>query len=952
MPNDNSTLFSLTNPVATGFFITDPFNSPRPYANGRHEGVDLRALAAGKAVEVVAAQRGIIDRIRLGGTDYGNYVRIRHEWSDGTTWVTWYAHMASVNPTLAVGDVVEAGRRLGIAGSTGNARGVHLHFSLQHLGHGLKGYVLPDVVDPARYFSDVNLPLIDEMTWLADVTVPDGSTIPAEKPFTKIWRVRNTGTSTWDNFTLEYAADDRMDGPESVPLPLLKPNEVGEVSLPLIAPGTPGRHRSTWKPRNGRGRLFLFELFADIIVTPVERRNDAVLIGDITLPPGTKVETNRAILKTWRVRNSGDSTWDGRYRLIPINDPLVGPEFLPLPTVRPGGTADLSVTLNTPTKAGHYRSRWQLRDPEGNLFGPVYEADLTVVASNTRQQDGATFVADITVLDGTRMQPGYTFTKTWRIRNTGSSTWGEGYVLAATTTNSIAGPVTIPLPHTEPGDEADVSIELSAPGTVGFHRSTWQPRSADGAPFGDILFTEIEVVRLGTFDNAVFETDVTFPDETVVIAGERILKTWQIRNTGSSAWGPGYSLVFVADNNMNGPDSVPLPATLPGETTEVTVPLQAPLAPGFQRSTWRARNAEGTLFGDLLYIEIRVPVSSTPGSSAQEDAQLEEHVTIPDGAEIRSGASFEKTWAIRNTGSVLWSDGYELAFVGGAEMGEIKQVSVAGVGPQGVINVSVKMTAPEDDGRHIGRWRMRNPRGDFFGSTIFITIVVVDEPQKFDMLPFMRGDGRLYEMKHIFDMPNGPLIGQQRMQTQREGARFYQTKNSEWEEMWSDERFIYRGTDTSPGSGNFYTLMDGDRYGTVWAPRMMSVGQTYRRSVVVVSRRKGNCVMNSHLSGRHVTWIKLEAMHDRLTLPDVEGRPGLGYKARDVVVMAAYNEVSGRPAERPFEKYYYAKGFGLIMWEGIETDHRGVSFLVQVHNPGDRPDNVREKIPCLDSLRP
>ena len=96
------------------------------------------------------------------------------------------------------------------------------------------------------------------------------------------------------------------------------------------------------------------------------------------------------------------------------------------------------------------------------------------------------------------------------------------------------------------------------------------------------------------------------------------------------------------------------------------------------------------------------------------------------------------------------------------------------------------------------------------------------------------------------------------MQTQYEGQRFYQTKNSEWEELWADERFIYRGTDTSPGSGNFYTLMDGDRYGTAWIPRHMAVGQTYRRSVTVVSRRKGNCMMNSHLSGRHVTWNRLE----------------------------------------------------------------------------------------------
>lgn len=952
MPDDNPTPFSLTSPVTTAFFITSTFNSPRSYANGRHEGIDLRAVANGKAVEVVAAQRGVVDHISLGGTDFGNYVRIRHNWHDGTTWVTWYAHLASIHPTLKAGMAVEAGQRLGIAGATGNATGIHLHLSLQRLGGGLRGYIIPDVVDPVRYISGVDIPTIDEMAYLADITVPDGTSIVAGRSFTKTWRVRNSGTSTWNHFTLAHAGDERMDGPESVPLPPLKPNESGEVSLTLVAPLTPGRHRSTWKPRNSRGRLFPFELFADIVVTPAPRRDDAVLIGDINLPPRTKVEAGRPVLKTWRVRNSGDSTWDKHYSLAPIDNLPAGTAPIALPTVKPGGTTDLSVMLNPPVKTGDWRSRWQLRDPAGNLFGPILETYLTVVAPAGRQRDGASFLADITVLDGTRMQPGYAFTKTWRIRNTGDTTWGAGYTLTATATNTIGGPAAVPLPHTEPGAEADISLELTAPATVGLHRSTWQSRSAAGVPFGDILYVEIEVVRLGAFDDADFVSDVTFPDGAIVAAGESIAKTWRIRNTGSSAWGPGYSLAFVADNRMGGPDSVPLPATLPGETAEVTVPLRAPLVPGPHRSVWRARNGEGMLFGDLLYIEIRVPVSSTPGSPALEDAQLDAHVTMPDGAQIPAGTQFEKIWAIRNTGSISWTAGYELAFIGGTKMSQVERVAVEGVGPQEVVKVSVKMTAPDEDGRYIGRWRMSNPRGEFFGSTLFVSITVVDEPQKFDMLPYLRGDGRLYELKYIFDLPSGPAIGQQRLQTQFEGARFYQTKNSEWEEMWSDERFIYRGADTSPGSGNFYILMDGERYGSAWVPRMMAVGQSYRRSVIVVSRRKGNCMMNSHLSGRHITWIKLEAMHSQLALPDVEGRPGLGYKARDVIVMAAYNEVNGRRADRPFERYYYAKGFGLVMWEGIDTDHRGVSFLVQVHNPGARPDNVREKIPCLDSLRP
>ena len=393
------------------------------------------------------------------------------------------------------------------------------------------------------------------------------------------------------------------------------------------------------------------------------------------------------------------------------------------------------------------------------------------------------------------------------------------------------------------------------------------------------------------------------------------------------------------------------PAALPGETVEVTVPLEAPLAPGVHRSSWRARNPEGMLFGDTLYAEIRVPVSSTSGSTSIDDAQLEHHVTAPDGSEARAGVSFRKTWAIRNTGSTTWTSGYELLFVGGEAMGETRRVAVGRVAPQEVVEVSVDLTAPAAPGRAVGRWRMHNGRGEAFGSTIFVAVVVVSAPTKFDLLPYLRGDGRLYEMKYIFEMPNGPLTGQQRLQTQYEGARFYQTKDSEWEELWADDRFIYRGTDTSPGSGNFYTLMDGERYGTAWTPRQMAVDQTYRRSVTVINRRKGNCVVNDHLSGRHVTWIRLESIHDKLTLPDVEGRPGRGLVVEDAVVLAAYNEANGRPTEQPFERYTYAKGYGLVLWEGIATDHKGSAFLVQLHKPGDRPDNVRERIPCLEEIR-
>ena len=90
--------FFLVNPVTTGFTITDPFNSPRPYANGRHEGIDLRANHGGQPAEIVAAQTGVVDRIKSGDTGYGNYVRLRHDWADGTVWYTCCLLYTSPSP--------------------------------------------------------------------------------------------------------------------------------------------------------------------------------------------------------------------------------------------------------------------------------------------------------------------------------------------------------------------------------------------------------------------------------------------------------------------------------------------------------------------------------------------------------------------------------------------------------------------------------------------------------------------------------------------------------------------------------------------------------------------------------------------------------------------------------------------------------------------------------------
>ena len=196
---------------------------------------------------------------------------------------------------------------------------------------------------------------------------------------------------------------------------------------------------------------------------------------------------------------------------------------------------------------------------------------------------------------------------------------------------------------------------------------------------------------------------------------------------------------------------------------------------------------------------------------------------------------------------------------------------------------------------------------------------------KVDLLAYLRGDGRLYEVQNSWG-------SQERMQTQIEGNRFYHTKNQQWEELWADDEYVYRGTDTSPGNGRYYTLRDGDRYGSKWARRVMSVGERFRRNPTVTFYRKSDCRRTEEKGGTQESWIKLIAIHPQRTFRS-------SIRLNDVIEMGWLLSPNGEPAER----YFYAKGFGLVGWEGSI----GSSWISEIHEPGTRPDNEREVIPCL-----
>jgi hypothetical protein len=114
-------------------------------------------------------------------------------------------------------------------------------------------------------------------------------------------------------------------------------------------------------------------------------------------------------------------------------------------------------------------------------------------------------------------------------------------------------------------------------------------------------------------DSALFITDVTYPDNTIVPAGSSFTKTWRLQNTGGCSWTPSYAVVFVGGDAMSGPSVQGLTGNVnPGQTDDISVNLKAPASNGTYTGNWGLRNAAGVVFTHFfVQIKVATPAAFT-----------------------------------------------------------------------------------------------------------------------------------------------------------------------------------------------------------------------------------------------------------------------------------------------------------------------------------------------------
>jgi hypothetical protein len=97
----------------------------------------------------------------------------------------------------------------------------------------------------------------------------------------------------------------------------------------------------------------------------------------------------------------------------------------------------------------------------------------------------ASFVEDVTVPDGTLINAGEKFTKTWRFKNIGNCTWTKSYKFVFVGGDKMGAPTSVSLPaEVLPNNTIDVSIDLVAPQTPGKYKGIWSFEDEKGQRFG------------------------------------------------------------------------------------------------------------------------------------------------------------------------------------------------------------------------------------------------------------------------------------------------------------------------------------------------------------------------------------------------------------------------------------------------------------------------------------
>lgn len=112
-------------------------------------------------------------------------------------------------------------------------------------------------------------PCIDGLTYLQDLTIPDGSIMAPGQSIDKRWQVSNSGTCNWDaRYRLKLLSGDSMGAGISVPLYPARAGTQVTLSILFTAPQVAGTYECQWQAVNPDSLPFGDAFYMQIVVSP------------------------------------------------------------------------------------------------------------------------------------------------------------------------------------------------------------------------------------------------------------------------------------------------------------------------------------------------------------------------------------------------------------------------------------------------------------------------------------------------------------------------------------------------------------------------------------------------------------------------------------------------------------------------------------------------------------
>ena len=210
-----------------------------------------------------------------------------------------------------------------------------------------------------------------------------------------------------------------------------------------------------------------------------------------------------------------------------IPTPLPTLPYTPLPTLPPTATPLPPIATPVPT------------------FTPA----PTPTPLPTVCYDNAAFVGDVSVPDGTQLDQGAAFNKTWRMQNFGNCSWDSNYQLVFIGGSQMSGASPLSLPQTvPPRGMVDITVPMIAPSAMGTYSGQWQLRNSSRGNFGPAVHVAIKV-NPGPNDPPIVNRFEVIP--STIQQGQTATIYWQYINGayaelvpgGEGGVGPGGSLV-------------------------------------------------------------------------------------------------------------------------------------------------------------------------------------------------------------------------------------------------------------------------------------------------------------------------------------------------------------------------------------------------------------------------